>query len=90
MHKSHLRLFDTGSTKRSHHAHDNQTDSFRSPGFPDSPYPSNLYTEWQIRADPEHRIRLEFDVLDLEKDCRNDFIKVYDSLAPTEKQVITE
>ncbi|KAI7796445.1 ST14 transmembrane serine protease matriptase b [Triplophysa rosa] len=78
------------STERFHHAHGNQTDSIRSPGFPDSPYPSNLYTEWQIRADPEHRIILEFDVLDLEKDCHNDFIKVYDSLAPTEKQVITE
>ncbi|XP_048022345.1 ST14 transmembrane serine protease matriptase b [Megalobrama amblycephala] len=78
------------STKRSHHAHENQTDIIRSPGFPDSSYSPNLYTEWQIRADPEHRIRLEFDVLDLEKDCSNDFIKVYDSLAPSEKQVITE
>uniref|UniRef100_A0A672Q6G1 Suppressor of tumorigenicity 14 protein homolog n=1 Tax=Sinocyclocheilus grahami TaxID=75366 RepID=A0A672Q6G1_SINGR len=79
-----------GSVKRSHHAHGNQTDIIRSPGFPDSAYLPNLYTEWQIRADPEHRIRLEFDVLDLEKDCRNDFIKVYDSLAPSEKQVIAE
>uniref|UniRef100_A0A671RZ63 Suppressor of tumorigenicity 14 protein homolog n=1 Tax=Sinocyclocheilus anshuiensis TaxID=1608454 RepID=A0A671RZ63_9TELE len=78
------------SVKRSHHAHGNQTDIIRSPGFPDSAYLPNLYTEWQIRADPEHRIRLEFDVLDLEKDCRNDFIKVYDSLAPSEKQVIVE
>ncbi|XP_016108307.1 suppressor of tumorigenicity 14 protein homolog [Sinocyclocheilus grahami] len=78
------------SVKRSHHAHGNQTDIIRSPGFPDSAYLPNLYTEWQIRADPEHRIRLEFDVLDLEKDCRNDFIKVYDSLAPSEKQVIAE
>ncbi|XP_016356921.1 suppressor of tumorigenicity 14 protein homolog, partial [Sinocyclocheilus anshuiensis] len=78
------------SSKRSHHAHGNQTDIIRSPGFPDSAYLPNLYTEWQIRADPEHRIRLEFDVLDLEKDCRNDFIKVYDSLAPSEKQVIAE
>ncbi len=80
----------SGSNKRSHHAHGNQTDIIRSPGFPDSAYLPNLYTEWQIRADPEHRIRLEFDVLDLEKDCRNDFIKVYDSLAPSEKHVITE
>uniref|UniRef100_A0A8C1L880 Suppression of tumorigenicity 14b n=1 Tax=Cyprinus carpio TaxID=7962 RepID=A0A8C1L880_CYPCA len=78
------------SVKTSHHAHGNQTDIIRSPGFPDSAYLPNLYTEWQIRADPEHRIRLEFDVLDLEKDCRNDFIKVYDSLAPSEKQVIVE
>ncbi|XP_051960470.1 ST14 transmembrane serine protease matriptase b [Xyrauchen texanus] len=78
------------SSKRSHHAHENQTDIIRSPGFPNSSYTANLYTEWQIRADPEHRIRLEFDVLDLEKDCRNDFVKVYDSLAPSENQVITE
>uniref|UniRef100_A0A671RXS1 Suppressor of tumorigenicity 14 protein homolog n=1 Tax=Sinocyclocheilus anshuiensis TaxID=1608454 RepID=A0A671RXS1_9TELE len=83
-------LIIDGSVKRSHHAHGNQTDIIRSPGFPDSAYLPNLYTEWQIRADPEHRIRLEFDVLDLEKDCRNDFIKVYDSLAPSEKQVIVE
>ncbi|XP_050949807.1 ST14 transmembrane serine protease matriptase b [Labeo rohita] len=78
------------SSKKSHHAHQNQTEIIRSPGFPDSAYPPSLYTEWQIRGDPEHRIRLEFDVLDLEKDCQNDFIKVYDSLAPSEKQVITE
>lgn len=78
------------STKRSHHAHYNHTGSIWSPGFPDSFYPSNLFTEWQIRGDPGHRIRLEFDVLDMEKDCHNDFIKVYDSLALTEKQVITE
>ncbi|KAL0162658.1 hypothetical protein M9458_042054, partial [Cirrhinus mrigala] len=65
--------------KRSHHAQQNQTEIIRSPGFPDSAYPPSLYTE----------IRLEFDVLDLEQDCRNDFIKVYDSLAPSEKQVIT-
>ncbi|XP_067279127.1 ST14 transmembrane serine protease matriptase b [Pseudorasbora parva] len=76
--------------KNLYHAHENQTDIIRSPGFPDSSYAPNLYSEWQIRADPEHRIRLQFDVLDLEKDCRNDFIKVYDSLAPSEKQVITE
>uniref|UniRef100_A0A8C1WRC6 Suppression of tumorigenicity 14b n=1 Tax=Cyprinus carpio TaxID=7962 RepID=A0A8C1WRC6_CYPCA len=86
-----LKLFCLlGSVKTSHHAHGNQTDIIRSPGFPDSAYLPNLYTEWQIRADPEHRIRLEFDILDLEKDCRNDFIKVYDSLAPSEKQVIVE
>ncbi|KTG41581.1 hypothetical protein cypCar_00013888 [Cyprinus carpio] len=78
------------SSKRSHHAQGNQTEIIRSPGFPDSAYLPNLYTEWQIRADPEHRIRLEFDILDLEKDCRNDFIKVYDSLAPSEKQVMAE
>lgn len=78
------------SSKRSNHAHANQTDMIRSPGFPDNSYSPNLYTEWQIRADPEHRVRLEFDVLDLEKDCHNDFIKVYDSLAPSEKLVITE
>ncbi|NP_001071205.1 ST14 transmembrane serine protease matriptase b [Danio rerio] len=78
------------SSKRSNHAHANQTDIIRSPGFPDNSYSPNLYTEWQIRADPEHRVRLEFDTLDLEKDCHNDFIKVYDSLAPSEKLVITE
>ncbi|TRY87416.1 hypothetical protein DNTS_013896 [Danionella cerebrum] len=78
------------SKKKSYHAHGNQIDSIHSPGFYDYSYSPNLYSEYQIRADPEHRIKLEFDILELERDCHNDFIKVYDSLVPSEKQVITE
>ncbi|XP_062868235.1 ST14 transmembrane serine protease matriptase b [Trichomycterus rosablanca] len=74
----------------SHHSHPGKTGIIQSPGFPDTPYFPNMYTEWQLRADPNHRVQLEFIAVDLEDDCRNDFIRVYDSLVPTESQVITE
>lgn len=61
-----------------------------SPGFPNSPYPSNAYLQWKFRADPQHRIQLDFDDLILEDDCQRDFIKIYDSLVPIEKRAMTE
>ncbi|XP_066501829.1 ST14 transmembrane serine protease matriptase b isoform X2 [Hoplias malabaricus] len=76
--------------KFTHHSHTGEIGTIESPGFPDFPYLSNTYAEWQLRADPGHRIRLEFTALNLEKDCHNDFIRMYNSLAPTEKQVIAE
>ncbi|KAL7844323.1 hypothetical protein SRHO_G00228620 [Serrasalmus rhombeus] len=76
--------------KNAHHSRMGEIGTIESPGFPNSHYPPNVYVEWQLRADPAHRIRLEFTVLHLEKDCNNDFIKIYDSLVPTEKQVIAE
>ncbi|KAK2827236.1 hypothetical protein Q7C36_018162 [Tachysurus vachellii] len=79
-----------GHHKKSHHSRAGETDIIQSPGFPDSPYSSNTYAEWQLRADPNHRLRLEFTVVDLENDCRNDFIRVYDSLIPSESHVMAE
>ncbi|XP_034027768.1 suppressor of tumorigenicity 14 protein-like [Thalassophryne amazonica] len=61
-----------------------------SPGFPDSPYAPNCYLQWRLRAEPGHRIRLDFDTLFLEDDCQQDFIKIYDSLVPIEHRVLTE
>ncbi|XP_033943610.1 suppressor of tumorigenicity 14 protein homolog [Pseudochaenichthys georgianus] len=61
-----------------------------SPGFPDSSYPPNVFLQWRLRADPKHRIRLDFHTLILEDDCQQDFIQIYDSLAPIESRVLTE
>uniref|UniRef100_A0A3Q0RYF7 ST14 transmembrane serine protease matriptase b n=1 Tax=Amphilophus citrinellus TaxID=61819 RepID=A0A3Q0RYF7_AMPCI len=61
-----------------------------SPGFPDSPYPSNAHMQWKFRADPGHRIRLDFQDLILEDNCQRDLIKIFDSLAPIEKRTLTE
>lgn len=62
----------------------------QSPGFPDSPYPPNMYQKWQLRANQGHRVRLDFHTLNLEDDCQMDFIKIYDSLVPIEPQALTE
>ncbi|XP_060792161.1 ST14 transmembrane serine protease matriptase b isoform X2 [Neoarius graeffei] len=73
-----------------HHSRAGETGIIRSRGFPDSSYDANTYGQWQLRADPNHRIQLEFTVIDLENDCHNDFIRVYDSLVPSENQVMAE
>lgn len=62
----------------------------QSPGFPDSSYPPNIYLQWRLRADPGHRVRLDFHTLILEDDCQQDFIKIFDSLAPIEQRSVTE
>ncbi|XP_060890426.1 suppressor of tumorigenicity 14 protein homolog isoform X2 [Labrus mixtus] len=62
----------------------------KSPGFPDSSYPPNVYLQWRLRADPGHRVRLDFHTLILEDDCQQDFIQIYDSLAPIQNLVLTE
>lgn len=61
-----------------------------SPGFPHSSYPANVYLQWRLRADPGHRVRLNFHTLILEDDCQQDFIKIYDSLVATEQRALTE
>ncbi|KAM9451667.1 ST14 transmembrane serine protease matriptase b [Clarias gariepinus] len=72
------------------HSHAGGAGIIQSPGFPNSSYTANTYIEWQLRADPNHRIQLEFTVIDLENDCQNDFIRLYDSLVPSENQVMAE
>ena len=61
-----------------------------SPGFPNTPYPPNTFTQWQLRADPGHVLKLDFDTFNLEEDCRNDFVKVYDSLVAIESHAMEE
>lgn len=61
-----------------------------SPGFPDSPYPPNVFVQWRLKAEPGFRVKLDFHTLILEDDCEQDFLRVYDSLVPIENRLITE
>lgn len=76
--------------KKSFNVHVSEAGVVQSPGFPDSSYPPNVYLQWRLRADPGHRVRLDFHTLILEDDCEHDFIKIYDSLAAIEHRVLTE
>ncbi|XP_061841495.2 suppressor of tumorigenicity 14 protein-like [Nerophis lumbriciformis] len=78
------------SVRKSFNVHVREGGVVQSPGFPDSPYPPGVYLQWRLRADPAHRVRLDFDTLILEDDCERDFVKIYDSLAPIEQATITE
>uniref|UniRef100_A0A4W6FUJ7 ST14 transmembrane serine protease matriptase b n=1 Tax=Lates calcarifer TaxID=8187 RepID=A0A4W6FUJ7_LATCA len=72
------------SVKKHFNIHVKEAGIVQSPGFPDSSYPPNIYLQWRLRADPGHRVQLDFHTLILEDDCQKDFIKIYDSLAPIE------
>lgn len=61
-----------------------------SPGFPNSPYPPNVFYLWRLKAEPGFRVKLDFHTLNLEDDCEQDFIKVFDSLVPIENRLIAE
>uniref|UniRef100_A0A7N5ZPK6 Suppressor of tumorigenicity 14 protein homolog n=1 Tax=Anabas testudineus TaxID=64144 RepID=A0A7N5ZPK6_ANATE len=74
----------------SKHAKANKVGQIESPGFPDRPYPSDTFMQWQLRADVNNVIQLEFDTLNLEDNCANDFIKIYDSLVAIEGRAIQE
>ncbi|XP_020504838.2 ST14 transmembrane serine protease matriptase a [Labrus bergylta] len=72
------------------HARTNTIDQIQSPGFPDVSYPSNTFIQWRLRADHNHVIKLDFDTMNLEEDCKKDFVKIYDSLAAIESRVMEE
>ncbi|XP_040033543.2 ST14 transmembrane serine protease matriptase a [Gasterosteus aculeatus] len=72
------------------HTKPNEIGQIQSPGFPNSAYPPNTFIQWQLRADPKHIIKLDFDTMNLEEDCSNDFIKIYDSLVAIESSVMEE
>ncbi|CAJ1064970.1 ST14 transmembrane serine protease matriptase a [Xyrichtys novacula] len=72
------------------HARANKNNQIQSPGFPHRPYPSNSFLQWQLRADPDHVIKLDFDTMHLEENCKNDFVKIYDSLVAIESRVMEE
>lgn len=87
------RLFSTSFSRFFHyseHTKTNHIGQIRSPGFPDSPYPPNTFIQWQLRADPNYVIKLEFDTMNLEENCKNDFVKLYDSLVAIESRVMEE
>lgn len=72
------------------HTRPNDVIDIMSPGFPNYPYPQNMLAQWQLRADPGHIIKLEFTTFNLEENCRNDFMKVYDSLVAIESRLMAE
>ncbi|KAI1893666.1 hypothetical protein AGOR_G00126050 [Albula goreensis] len=92
------RMFQTsfrGFYRHFYHTSQGQTGTLQSPGFPNSPYPSNTFGQWLIRADPGYVIKLDFDTFNLEEDnpegeCRKDFVKVYDSLVAIESRLMAE
>lgn len=87
------RLFMTSfktHLKFTEHTRPDKTTYIQSPGFPNSPYPPQAFMEWQLRADPGYIIKLKFDTVNLEEDCKNDFVKIYDSLVAIENRVMEE
>uniref|UniRef100_A0AAQ4QNW8 ST14 transmembrane serine protease matriptase a n=1 Tax=Gasterosteus aculeatus aculeatus TaxID=481459 RepID=A0AAQ4QNW8_GASAC len=80
----------SGYMQFSMHTKPNEIGQIQSPGFPNSAYPPNTFIQWQLRADPKHIIKLDFDTMNLEEDCSNDFIKIYDSLVAIESSVMDE
>ncbi|XP_053705275.1 suppressor of tumorigenicity 14 protein homolog [Synchiropus splendidus] len=76
--------------KQSYDIHVRKPGIIQSPGFPDSSYQPDAYLQWRLRASPGHRVRLDFHTLILEEDCQQDFIKIYDTLAPIEDRLMTE
>uniref|UniRef100_A0A672KAA1 Suppressor of tumorigenicity 14 protein homolog n=1 Tax=Sinocyclocheilus grahami TaxID=75366 RepID=A0A672KAA1_SINGR len=66
--------------KYAQHAKSSAEEIITSPGFPDKPYAPNSFVQWQLRGDPGHMLKLSFDTFNLEEDCSNDFVRVYDSL----------
>uniref|UniRef100_A0A8C1PQU6 Suppression of tumorigenicity 14a n=1 Tax=Cyprinus carpio TaxID=7962 RepID=A0A8C1PQU6_CYPCA len=61
-----------------------------SPGFPDKPYAPDSFVQWQLRGDPGHVLKLSFDTFNLEENCSNDFVRVYDSLVAVDKHLMEE
>ncbi|KAM6909849.1 suppressor of tumorigenicity 14 protein homolog [Xenentodon cancila] len=65
------------------------TQKFVSPGFPTG-YPSKVRCQWQIRASENNAISVNFPSFNIEDDCSDDFVSVFDSLSPDDSQAITE
>ncbi|KAJ0063700.1 hypothetical protein NL108_006621, partial [Boleophthalmus pectinirostris] len=76
--------------KFSEHTSINYIGNIESPGFPNRPYPPNTFIQWQLRADPGYLVQLDFDTMNLEENCKNDFVKIYDSLVAIESRVLEE
>jgi len=72
------------------HTRAGHTGTITSPGFPNTPYPPNTFIEWRLRADRGYVVKLDFDTFNLEEDCENDYVKIYDSLVAMEGRAIVE
>ncbi|XP_068173527.1 ST14 transmembrane serine protease matriptase a [Antennarius striatus] len=83
-------IFFTKYLSYSLHVRGNQKLRIQSPGFPDTPYSPNTFIQWILRADRDNVIKLEFDTMNLEEICKNDFVKIYDSLVAIEDLLVEE
>lgn len=66
-----------------------QPKEFVSPGYPKA-YPARSRCQWQIRAAVDKAIFVTFPFFNIEDDCSDDFVAIYDSLSPDDSQAITE
>lgn len=66
-----------------------ETTTFSSPGFP-SGCPLNGRCQYLLRADRGNVIRLAFPIFNIKDSCRDEFVDIFDSLAPERKRIITE
>ncbi|KAJ8266611.1 hypothetical protein GJAV_G00132470 [Gymnothorax javanicus] len=73
-----------------YHAQTNKSITLQSPGFPDSPYPPNTLAEWELRASPGFRVKVNFVKFSLEDKCEKDFVKLYNALAAIELKALAE
>lgn len=80
----------SGHGRFSEHTKPDQFSWIMTPGFPNSPYTPDTFSQWQLRADPGNIIKLEFDSMILENNCSNDFLKIYDSLVALETRALEE
>lgn len=80
----------SGFLQFSEHAKSDHIGQIQSPGFPNHPYSPNTFMQWRLRADPNYVIKLNFDTMNLEENCKNDFIRIYDSLVSIERRVMDE
>ncbi|XP_050991486.1 ST14 transmembrane serine protease matriptase a [Labeo rohita] len=80
-----------GMNKRfASHTRSSAEEIITSPGFPDTPYAANSLVQWQLRGDLGHVLKLSFDTFNLEENCANDFVRVYDSLVSMDKYLMAE
>lgn len=87
------RMFSTSYNqllKFSEHTRTNYIGKIESPGFPDRPYSPNTFIRWELRADPGYLVQLNFDTMNLEENCTNDFVRIYNSLEVIESRVLAE
>lgn len=68
---------------------DTNPQNFSSPGYPTG-YPPKSRCQWQIRASEENVIIVNFLYFNIEDDCSDDFVYIYDSLSPDDSQAITK
>ncbi|XP_026143823.1 ST14 transmembrane serine protease matriptase a isoform X2 [Carassius auratus] len=84
------RLFAKARTRFTQQTRTAAEEIITSPGFPNQPYSPNSFVQWQLRGDPGHVLKLTFDTFNLEKNCSNDFVRVYDSLVTMDQFLMAE